>query len=323
MGDMLILFIQSQELQGLLIVSVMGVILVALAYRFEGIHWRRDLEKQEIRWMKTIAENVMDLILILDETGRIQYITPSITRFLKYSEEEVKGKSILDYVHPGDKKSAIQRFQPGRENYGKVEGRFLHKEGHYVYLSAQIKHLYDEKGKEAGAVVSCQDITERKRTENRLRSLRFKDVLTGLHNRGYFEDQVSKYLGGENYPLSIIVGDIDDLKKINDSFGHLRGDRILGSVGKVLKNNCRKEDLVCRIGGDEFVMLLPKTGEDEVLTVTERIHKDVSALGKHGMDCSISLGTYTVTEPIDDIETILGNADKKMYSSKNQRKKAV
>jgi len=197
------------------------------------------------------------------------------------------------------------------------------KAGHYVYLSAQVKHLYDEKGKEAGAVVSCQDITERKRTENRLQSLRFKDVLTGLHNRSYFEDRVPKYLEADNYPLSIIVGDIDNLKKINDNFGHLRGDRMLGSVGKVLKNNCRKEDLVCRMGGDEFVMLLPNTGEDEVLTVTERIEKDVNALGKHGMVCGISLGTYTVTEPVDNIETIFGNADRKMYSCKNQRKKAM
>lgn len=324
MGGILQIFIQHRDLQWFAIVLVIGVIFVGLAYLFERVHSRKEQGKQEIRWMKTIAENVMDLILILDEKGRIQYITPSITRFLKYTDAEVKGKAILDYVHPEDKKSAVKGFQTGRENYGKIVGRFLHKEGYYVYLSAQIKHLYDERGKEAGAVISCQDITERKRTENRLRNLRFKDVLTGLHNRGYFEDQLPKYLKEEkNYPLSIVVGDIDDLKKINDNFGHLRGDRILGSVGKVLKNNCRKEDLVCRMGGDEFVMLLPKTQEDEALKVAERIEKDVCALGKHGMVCGISLGISTVTEPIINIEAMMEKADQNMYNRKNQRKKAV
>lgn len=323
MGENVSLLFQYQDLQWFGVILVTGIILVGLAYRFEWIHQRRELGEQEIKWMQTIAENVMDLILIVDEKGCIQYITPSITRFLKYSDQEVKGKIVLDFVHPEDKKAALERFQHNEENHGKIEARFLHKEGHYVYLSARLKHLYDERGKETGAVISCQDITERKRTENRLKSLRFKDVLTGVHNRSYFEEQVSKYLETGNYPLSIIVGDVDDLKKINDSFGHLRGDRVLGAVGRVLKNNCRKEDLVCRIGGDEFVMLLPRTGEDEVEKVAKRIEKDVSALGKHGVVCGISLGAHTVTEPINNINAIMESADQNMYSRKNQKKKAV
>ena len=323
MGEVLLLGIQHQDLQWITVVLIAGALFLGLAYFFEKSHDRREMGKEEVRWMKTIAENVMDLILILDEKGEIQYITPSITRFLKYTRDEVEGKAILEYLHPEDKESALQEFQRGRKSHGKVVARFLHKEGYYVYLSAQIKHLYDDRGKATGAVISCQDMTEGKRMENRLRNLRFKDVLTGLHNRGYFEEKVSNYLKGDHYPLSIVVGDIDNLKKINDNFGHLRGDRVLGSVGKVLKNNCRKEDLVCRIGGDEFVMLLPKTLEDEAEKVAKRIEKDVGALGKNGVECGISLGTYTAGKPVENIETLLEKADQNMYHQKAQRKKAV
>ncbi|NBG88361.1 sensor domain-containing diguanylate cyclase [Isachenkonia alkalipeptolytica] len=323
MGEIVSVSLGNRDLQWFMIVVMTGVFIVILAYRFERNHLRRGQENQEIRWMKTIAENVMDLILILDEKGKVQYITPSITRFLGYRDQEIKGKAILDYIHPEDKDTVLKRFQQGREDHRKIEGRFLHKDGYYVYLSAQVKHLYDGKGESTGAVISCQDITERKRTENRLRSLRFKDVLTGLYNRGYFEEQVPKYLEKENYPLSIIVGDIDDLKKINDNYGHLRGDWILGVVGRVLKNNCRKGDLVCRIGGDEFVMLLPKTQEKEVEIVMARIEKEAASLGKKGVNCGISLGSHTVMDPVGSIEEAMEKADRNMYRRKSERKKAV
>ena len=323
MGEIVSMSFGNQDLQQVWMILMAGGVLVLLAAVFERIHLQRERESQEIRWMKTIAENVMDLILILDEKGRVQYITPSINRFLCYGDQEIKGKAILDFVHPEDKNGVLREFNRSRENHRKIEGRFLHKDGYYVYLAAQVKHLYDEGGESTGAVLSCQDITERKRTENRLRSLRFKDVLTGLHNRDYFQEQVPKYLEKDNYPLSMIVGDIDDLKKINDHHGHLRGDWILGAVARVLKRNCRKEDLVCRMGGDEFVMLLPKTTEAQGKIVMERMEKDAGALRKKGVGCGISLGIHTATEEVESIEEMMEKADRYMYRRKRERKKAV
>ena len=168
MGEIVSVSLGNRDLQWFMIVVMTGVFIVILAYRFERNHLRRGQENQEIRWMKTIAENVMDLILILDEKGKVQYITPSITRFLGYRDQEIKGKAILDYIHPEDKDTVLKRFQQGREDHRKIEGRFLHKDGYYVYLSAQVKHLYDGKGESTGAVISCQDITSPSENERKI-----------------------------------------------------------------------------------------------------------------------------------------------------------
>ena len=122
-------------------------------------------------------------------------------------------------------------------------------------------------------VVVVRNITERKQAEDRLRYLGFHDMMTGLYNRSFFEEELKRLDAKRQLPLSIIIGDIDGLKLVNDTLGHRKGDQLIVKVAGIIKKACRTEDIVCRWGGDEFAILLPKTDTETAEQICDRIRK--------------------------------------------------
>ena len=120
------------------------------------------------------------------------------------------------------------------------------------------------------------DITDRKQIEEKLRYMSFHDALTGLYNRGYFEEEMDRLKSSRQFPVSIIACDLDDLKQINDSLGHDVGDQAIKAAAKILRSNVfRKEDVVARIGGDEFVILLPNADVNDNPAIRERLDQSI------------------------------------------------
>ncbi len=154
-----------------------------------------------------------------------------------------------------------------------------------------------------------------------LQYLSFHDKMTGLYNRAFFEEEMNRLTGGRQYPVSIIVLDVDKLKLINDSLGHKAGDALLINCAKALQKSIRNNDVLARIGGDEFALILPKTGAKEADQVMERIERAIieggSTLAKFPL--SVSMGCSTAKEPTITLEETFNEADTNMYRDKMSR----
>lgn len=161
-----------------------------------------------------------------------------------------------------------------------------------------------------------KNIAAEKEMKEELAYLSYHDQLTGLYNRRFFEEQLTRVDKEKNLPLTIVMADVNGLKLVNDSFGHATGDELLKKVAQIMEKGFRKDHIIARLSGDEFVVLLPKTGIME----TEKIIKNVKALasvGKVGtVDISISFGYQTMDNKEENIQDILKKAEDYMYKKK-------
>ncbi len=166
-----------------------------------------------------------------------------------------------------------------------------------------------------------QDITTLKETEEKLRFLSIHDQLTGLYNRLYFEEEMSRLERGRIFPISTIMTDVDNLKEMNDTYGHAQGDELLKLISGILRSSFRAEDVVARIGGDEFAALLPGTDESTAQKIITRIEGKIDAHNTRNpqFKLSLSIGFETSTRG-ESLTDALQKADTKMYASKMQKR---
>ncbi len=151
---------------------------------------------------------------------------------------------------------------------------------------------------------------------NKLEYLSYHDPLTGLYNRRFFEEEVKRLDVPRNYPLSMLMADVNGLKLINDSFGHAMGDRILCAAANAMKAACRSDDILARLGGDEFVMLMPGTEESDVEALVERM-RSITAIERVGsLELSVSFGYATKRDEGMKAQEVFSMAEDRMYHRK-------
>ena len=161
-----------------------------------------------------------------------------------------------------------------------------------------------------------QDVTERKRAEEKIVYLSFRDQLTGLYNRRFFEKELARLDCERNYPLTLVMGDVNGLKLINDSFGHATGDELLTKVAQVLREACREDDLIARLGGDEFVIVLPNTDTADAEQILKRINALALQVRVGSIELSISFGYETKRYKEEQIRELFKRAEDHMYKKK-------
>ncbi len=168
-------------------------------------------------------------------------------------------------------------------------------------------------------LIALQDVTERKKAEDYLRYLGTHDVMTGLYNRAYFEETIRKIEAKCDDPISFIVVDLNELKTTNDMFGHNAGDKLIRRAAEVLKASIEEEYTVARIGGDEFIIIMPGADAETAHTIIERVQSLVSVNNKyyHEPLLSLSLGAAT-SVPGLSLEKIISLADDAMYQNKGK-----
>ena len=181
-------------------------------------------------------------------------------------------------------------------------------------------NLYSERDIELLKFVSSQVAAaiERKRTEERIKHQSFHDSLTGLYNRAYFEEELKRLNNSRYYPLNIIFLDINGLKVVNDTFGHDQGDKLLQHLASLLTSISRKGDIIARVGGDEFAIILPSTSSQATLDFCERIRKVClkDDIEPAYLRVNLALGYVTQEGEYKDVKTLLKEADQKMYQDK-------
>jgi len=177
--------------------------------------------------------------------------------------------------------------------------------------------IFEEEGEEiTGIVEFVRDITEQKEQEREIKYLLYRDALTDLYNRRFFEEEMKRLDTKRQLPISLIMADVNGLKIINDSYGHDTGDQLLIKAAEILKSAVREEDILARQGGDEFAILLPNTSKEEVLKVLDRIKAEIAAAEQVEIPLSIALGQATKTEAAEELTEVLKKADNRMYQNK-------
>lgn len=183
------------------------------------------------------------------------------------------------------------------------------------YLEEQYSPIIDDRGNIIGVTIFSQDISERKRYEQSILYLSYRDPLTNLHNRRYFTDELTRLSQQKYFPVSIIIADINGLKIMNDAFGHDAGDLLLCTIADELIHVFKDESRIARIGGDEFVVLLPRTSYPSALALIDQAKNKIEDKMIQNMAVSVSFGLATNDGNVSLQETIK-IAEDDMYAHK-------
>lgn len=270
---------------------------------------------------RKLFEDSADPILIMENNKFIDCNQATIELLGYGSKESILGKSpweISPEKQPDGKLSEerafeIVKFAMNNKNY-KFQWWLQKHDGTLLPVEIMITSIL-LKGKKVFHIL-LRDISERKQMELELEFLSYHDQLTGLYNRRFFEEVLIRLDIKKNFPLTMVMADLNGLKLINDSFGHAMGDELLKKVAEVMLKGCRADDIIARLGGDEFVILLPKTDNYETDMIIKRI-KDIALKEKVGsIDLSVSFGWETKYSDEEKIQDIFKKAEDHMYKKK-------
>ncbi len=280
------------------------------------------LRESEERY-RLLVDNQRDLVVKTDTDGIVLFANPAYCSFFGKTESELLGQSYMPLVHPDDHhvvKGATAALS--RPPYTHTfEERALTPDG-WRWLSWTTRAILGDDGRPSAFVGSGRDITGQKQAEEKLRYLSFHDGLTGLYNRRFLEQELARLDVPEQLPLSLIMVDINGLKVVNDTYGHTLGDEMLEEAAGVLAGACREDDILGRWGGDEFLLLLPRTGAREAELVCRRIESRCRGLKVGDMPLSMGLGAATRTDCLQPLAQVLQEAEDAMYRRKTTERQS-
>ncbi|EFG86456.1 diguanylate cyclase (GGDEF) domain protein [Clostridium carboxidivorans P7] len=270
-----------------------------------------NLKKSEER-NRAIVTAIPDIIFVVDENGVFRDCQTRDTSVLIKPKNEFIGKTLWEVLPPEIAEIGYIKIKVALENNS------LESFEYEIDTSVGKKHyelrVVKCRGNEIIAI--SRDVTVERKNRKEIEFLSYNDQLTGLHNRRFFEEELKRLDNSENLPFTIVMADVNGLKLINDSFGHAVGDELLKKVSSVMLNGCGDNGMISRVGGDEFIILLPRKNALE----TEEILKYISELASKeevaSIKLSISFGFATKHHDEEDIFEILKKAEDFMYKRK-------
>ena len=296
------------------------------------------LAESEMRFRSSFESAAIGMALV-DFSGRLFQVNPSLCDMLGYHEDELTGLDKQHITHPDD--AAVSMGQLSRLAHGDVrsyrlEKRYLHKDGHVVWALLTMGAVRDAEGRALYGVAQVEDVTARKNAEEdasryaaELRALALTDELTGVHNRRGFRmlaDQVCRAQHRAGEPLMLVAVDLDRLKQINDQWGHASGDRALQLVSRALVDTFRDSDVIGRMGGDEFLCLLPNAAGFDDPQVRERVSMRLARLTSEAREpfpVSATIGTAIAPAMMPvELDTLIRDADEALYVLKHRHGEA-
>ncbi|SDM01734.1 sensor domain-containing diguanylate cyclase/phosphohydrolase [Halarsenatibacter silvermanii] len=278
--------------------------------------------KNKYRYIFDSLNDMVFLLDIVDEKDRsfkISEINNKLLKNLKYDNKSLKNESPEKFMSDEGISELIRVIDKNEETLFTAD--FYTGRGNEVPVKINAQKIW-VKGNQK-ILCAARDITDRKEKEERINYLLFHDHLTKLYNRRFFEEEMIRLDTERQLPLCIFIIDINGMKLINDSFGHKYGDELLVKTADLLQDVFRKEDILARWGGDEFSILLPKTGESEAEDILSRIKEKCKKTESDRLPVSLGVG-YAVKEDKDqDIFEVLNEADDRMYQDKLTAQKSA
>ncbi|MEA3470306.1 MAG: PAS domain S-box protein [Thermodesulfobacteriota bacterium] len=280
-----------------------------------------ELSESEVRY-RAIFENTGTAMMIVENDMTIAMVNGEFEEMVKYPSDKIVGKrKWTEFVVESDleRMTEYHRMRRIDPDSAPVSYEFRMVDG-----KDQVRDVFLTVSLIPGAqksVVSLMDITERKEIENELRYMSTHDALTDLYNRSFFEVEMARFERGRVFPVSIVMADVDGLKITNDTRGHKAGDDLLKRAAEVLREAFRTDDVVARIGGDEFAVILPGADTSVVERIIGRVKDSLVEHNENhpGFPLSISLGTAEGKKG-DLLTNVQTRADNLMYKEKAQKK---
>ncbi|MHA3092422.1 sensor domain-containing diguanylate cyclase [Acinetobacter brisouii] len=302
-------------------------------------------ELKEYEFYKTLVETTKAIPWKIDwDTKQFSYIGPQIEELLGWTPESWEtAQDWIDRMHPEDREHTVNMCitlsDEGTDH--EADYRALNKDGSYVWIR-DVVHVLRDNDKTTALIGFMFDISERKRLEIELEKLNkrneellLQDPLTQVANRKALKERLEqefKRAQRNDRPLSILFIDIDHFKKYNDQYGHLQGDNCLIAVADLLKSMfSRAYDFVARFGGEEFVVILPETRQQDAVLLAERFRQAVNQLEVPVAEqelvpeitVSIGVNTHGQEQFYPSIESFVHSADELLYLAKDQGRNQV
>lgn len=313
-------------------VALLLILLVAtnLVLRYMVEQRTRALKKMNFNLLesenknKAIIKALPDIVFTLDGEGIFLDFQQGDGHELYVPKERFIGKSIEEVMPSHMSKSSIKALREVLETgvMQSIEYDLELESGKFSYEMRMVKSRSNE------VIAIARNITEDKMRRERVEFLSYHDQLTGLYNRRFFVEELHRLDVERNYPLCIIMADVNGLKLINDSFGHVVGDELLIKVAEVFREACRADEIISRIGGDEFVILIPKIENKHTEQLIERIQELAASVNVSSVNLSVSIGWDVKKSHHEDVQEIFNRAEDMMYRKKliegpNMRGKTV
>ncbi|NLJ40171.1 MAG: diguanylate cyclase [Clostridiales bacterium] len=294
---------------------------------------RRDyiekLDYEKNKYFQTLL-SIGDGVMVIDQDRNIEFLNPAASDLTGWATKEALGrnyKEVLVLSHEDEsldiEDSVEKAFLTGKDQKIGDDVILISKNGRKYYVEEKAAPIPGAKGSPVGVVLTFRDVTEKKEHIKEIEYMSFHDPLTGLYNRRFFEAELKRLDTSRNLPISILSGDANSLKLTNDIFGHTFGDLLLKKAAEAMKDICRADDIIARWGGDEFMILLPKTDSEMAENIVQRIKSNISKQRVGAIQCSISMGYDTKTQTSEDIIKTLRQAEINMYFTKTLERSGV
>lgn len=298
----------------------------ALQERITGMEMLNNNCQQEAH---TLRESREMYRILLDESsdpiftfypdGTYRYVNKAFADGVGRRQDEIIGRKIWDVFSKdeADKRFAAVKWVFENAQVRVIEVRVPRPDGDRYYITT-VKPILGEGGEVLSVICISKDITDRKRMEEELRHLSTYDLLSGLYNRNFFETEVARIQNSRLFPVSVVMIDLNHLKTVNDRYGHAVGDEMIRKAARVIKESFRAEEIIARFGGDEFVVLLPETGETGAREAVARLRANVERQGDPLL--SLAVG-WASGDKGCSLQELMRLADDRMYQQKVAGKK--
>jgi diguanylate cyclase len=271
--------------------------------------------------LTAVLRSIGDGVITVDKEGKIDFVNPMAAQILELDSTCIGERfddqlTFLSTMTKEAVESPVTQCLKNRKVQStQQQTTMVTRQGKSLEVETNASPLINQNTIE-GVVLVFRDVTSRLAKEREIEYLSYHDGLTGLYNRRFFEEEIRRLDMPRNLPVTLVVGDVNGLKVINDGFGHPIGDQLIQSAALAIKNSCRNDEIIARTGGDEFAILLPGVNEEEAEKVIARMRKNAAASIIMGLPVSIAFGYATKTETHQSIFKVLQVAEDRMYQNK-------
>ncbi|MBK5262904.1 MAG: diguanylate cyclase [Peptostreptococcaceae bacterium] len=273
--------------------------------------------------LKLTLESVGDGVITMDGHGNIELMNPIAQKLTGWYNDEFIGVSIdkvfdiiNEYTREKTENPVKLVFNTGKIVELANHTLLISRDGTERFIEDTAAPIIDTSGEIIGCVLVFRDSSEKKEKQRQVEYLSYHDQLTGLYNRRYYEEELKRLDTKRNLPITVVYADVNGLKIVNDALGHDQGDQLIQKVSESFKAVCRADDIIARVGGDEFMILLPKTDKVTADNLIERIIATTNQIEVSGIKTSVSFGWDTKNNESCLVMNIIKNAEELMYQNK-------